>query len=107
MDNNEQVFFDIQSCQFETFSDLTTILHITDRLFFNAVIGPRDGSTKWKSIKTWIKMRTQQQQSPINLSNNNPSYNHDNVSSNSDADKSDDSSNNSVPNIYNKPSKLF
>jgi exonuclease 3'-5' domain-containing protein 1 len=77
LDNNEQVFFDIQSCQFETFADLTTILHVGDRLWFNAVIGPRDGSTKWRSIKTWI---------------NNQSLIGDNVSS--DAGKSDDSLNN-------------
>ena len=60
LDNNEQVFFDIQSCQFETFADLTTILHVGDRLFFNAVIGPRDGSTKWRSIKTWILTKDNQ-----------------------------------------------
>lgn len=81
MENNEQVFFDIQSCQFETFNDLTTILHMGDRLYFNAVIGPRDGSTKWRSIKTWIKMKPQQQTAAF-----------DNLSSHSDADKSDDSS---------------
>jgi hypothetical protein len=85
MDNNEQVFFDIQSCQFETFADLTTILHTGDKLYFNAIIGPRDGSTKWRSLKTWIKMRSQQQ----SLSSQPPM---DNVSTNSDADKSDDSS---------------
>ncbi len=28
-----------------------------DRLHFNAVIGPRDGSTKWRSLKTWIKTK--------------------------------------------------
>ena len=87
MDNNEQVFFDIQSCQFETFSDLTTILHTGDRLHFNAIIGPRDGSTKWRSLKTWIKMKPQQ-----SSSNNNMIGLLDNVSSHSDADKSDDSS---------------
>lgn len=87
MDNNEQVFFDIQSCQFETFSDLTTILHTGDRLHFNAIIGPRDGSTKWRSLKTWIKMKPQQSNS-----NNNIIGLLDNVSSHSDADKSDDSS---------------
>ena len=94
MDNNEQVFFDIQSCQFETFSDLTTILHISDRLYFNAIIGPRDGSTKWRSIKTWIKMRPQhnqhQQSSPL-----------DNMSTHSDADKSDDSASNASSSHFN------
>lgn len=91
MENNEQVFFDIQSCQFETFSDLTTILHTGDRLYFNAIIGPRDGSTKWRSLKTWIKMRSQQ-------SNSNSSgiiCTLDNMSSHSDAEKSDDSSSSS------------
>lgn len=68
LDNNEQVFFDIQSCQFETFSDLTTILHPGDRLWFNAVIGPRDGSTKWRSLKTWIKTQSNQQLVNDNLS---------------------------------------
>lgn len=80
LDNNEQVFFDIQSCQFETFSDLTTILHVGDRLWFNGVIGPRDGSTKWRSLKTWIKTKDNQ-----TLINDNGS---------SDAGKSDDSSSN-------------
>jgi exonuclease 3'-5' domain-containing protein 1 len=83
MDNNEQVFFDIQSCQFETFSDLTTILHTGDKLYFNAIIGPRDGSTKWRSLKTWIKMKPQPNGGGIMI---------DNMSTNSDADKSDDSS---------------
>ena len=87
MENNEQVFFDIQSCQFETFSDLTTILHTGDRLYFNAIIGPRDGSTKWRSLKTWIKMRPQQQSN-----SNNMICMLENMSSHSDADKSDDSS---------------
>jgi hypothetical protein len=90
MDNNEQVFFDIQSCQFETFSDLTTILHTGDRLHFNAIIGPRDGSTKWRSLKTWIKMK------PQSNSNTNMMGLLDNVSSHSDADKSDDSSTSSL-----------
>ena len=89
MENNEQVFFDIQSCQFETFSDLTTILHTGDRLFFNAIIGPRDGSTKWRSLKTWIKMRPQPNSSG---GSNNMICTLDNMSSHSDADKSDDSS---------------
>lgn len=84
MDNNEQVFFDIQSCQFETFSDLTTILHTGDKLYFNAIIGPRDGSTKWRSLKTWIKMKPQP--------NGGGGIMIDNMSTNSDADKSDDSS---------------
>ena len=78
LDNNEQVFFDIQSCQFETFADLTAILHVGDRLWFNAVIGPRDGSTKWRSIKTWIITKDNQ---CLSIG--------DNVSS--DAGKSDDS----------------
>lgn len=89
MENNEQVFFDIQSCQFETFNDLTTILHMGDRLYFNAVIGPRDGSTKWRSIKTWIKMKPQQQTATF-----------DNLSSHSDADKSDDSSTSSSHGVH-------
>ncbi|KAI0985172.1 hypothetical protein GJ496_008647 [Pomphorhynchus laevis] len=59
MENNEQVFFDIQSCQFESFGDLTCILHPGDRLWFNAILGPKDGSTKWRSLKTWIKMKPQ------------------------------------------------
>jgi exonuclease 3'-5' domain-containing protein 1 len=96
MDNNEQVFFDIQSCQFETFSDLTTILHMGDRLYFNAIIGPRDGSTKWRSLKTWIKMKPQQSNS-----NNNMIGILDNMSSHSDADKSDDSSTSSSHGGYN------
>jgi hypothetical protein len=87
MENNEQVFFDIQSCQFETFSDLTTILHTGDKLYFNAIIGPRDGSTKWRSLKTWIKMKPQQQSNLCLL---------ENMSSHSDADKSDDSSTSSL-----------
>ena len=87
MENNEQVFFDIQSCQFETFSDLTTILHTGDKLYFNAIIGPRDGSTKWRSLKTWIKMKPQQQSNICLL---------ENLSSHSDADKSDDSSTSSL-----------
>jgi len=92
MDNNEQVFFDIQSCQFETFSDLTTILHTGDRLHFNAIIGPRDGSTKWRSLKTWIKMRPQQASGNNGSNAANMMGLLDNVSSHSDADKSDDSS---------------
>lgn len=61
-ENNEQVFFDIQSCQFESFGDLTCILHPGDRLWFNALLGPKDGSTKWRSLKTWIKIKSQQTQ---------------------------------------------
>lgn len=100
MENNEQVFFDIQSCQFETFSDLTTILHTGDRLYFNAIIGPRDGSTKWRSLKTWIKMRSQQ------VSNgNNVVCSLDNMSSHSDADKSDDSSTSSQGGYANGSSR--
>lgn len=53
MDNNEQVFFDIQSCHFETFNDLTCVLNPGDTLNFNAILGPKEGSTKWKSLKTW------------------------------------------------------
>lgn len=87
MENNEQVFFDIQSCQFETFSDLTTILHTGDRLHFNAIIGPRDGSTKWRSLKTWIKMK-----SAVQTPNGSGMIcNLDAMSSHSD-EKSDDSS---------------
>jgi hypothetical protein len=96
MENNEQVFFDIQSCQFETFSDLTTILHPGDRLHFNAIIGPRESSTKWRSLKTWIKMKPQlptiqQSQSMTIIAPNGMTQ--DNQSSHSDdAEKSDDSS---------------
>ncbi len=53
MDNNEQVFFDIQSCHFETFNDLTCVLNPGDSMNFNAILGPKEGSTKWKSLKTW------------------------------------------------------
>lgn len=53
MDNNEQVFFDIQSCHFETFNDLTCVLNPGDAMNFNAILGPKEGSTKWKSLKTW------------------------------------------------------
>jgi len=55
MDNNEQVFFDIQSCHFETFNDLTCVLNPGDMLNFNAILGPKEGSTKWKSLKTWSR----------------------------------------------------
>lgn len=100
MENNEQVFFDIQSCQFETFSDLTTILHTGDRLYFNAIIGPRDGSTKWRSLKTWIKMRSQQASNGSNIM-----CTLDNMSSHSDADKSDDSSTSSQGGYANGSSR--
>ncbi|CAF0797457.1 unnamed protein product [Didymodactylos carnosus] len=60
MDNNEQVFFDIQSCQFETFNDLTCVLHPGDYIYFTAILGPKEGSTKWKSLKTWTKQSKQQ-----------------------------------------------
>ena len=43
MDNNEQVFFDIQSCHFETFNDLTCVLNQGDSLNFNAILGPKEG----------------------------------------------------------------
>lgn len=43
MDNNEQVFFDIQSCHFETFNDLTCVLNPGDTLNFNAILGPKEG----------------------------------------------------------------
>ncbi|CAF2899654.1 unnamed protein product [Rotaria sp. Silwood2] len=53
MDNNEQVFFDIQSCHFETFNDLTCVINPGDSMNFTAILGPKEGSTKWKSLKTW------------------------------------------------------
>lgn len=43
MENNEQVFFDIQSCSFETFNDLTCVLNPGDTLHFNAILGPKEG----------------------------------------------------------------
>jgi hypothetical protein len=43
MDNNEQVFFDIQSCHFETFNDLTCVLNPGDPMNFNAILGPKEG----------------------------------------------------------------
>ncbi len=43
MDNNEQVFFDIQSCHFETFNDLTCVLNPGDSMNFNAILGPKEG----------------------------------------------------------------
>jgi len=76
MDNNEQVFFDIQSCHFETFNDLTCVLNPGDTLNVNAILGPKEGndferiffksnnlylgSTKWKSLKTWSRQNTRQ-----------------------------------------------
>ncbi len=44
MDNNEQVFFDIQSCHFETFNDLTCVLNPGDTLNVNAILGPKEGN---------------------------------------------------------------
>jgi hypothetical protein len=44
MDNNEQVFFDIQSCHFETFNDLTCVLNPGDSMNFNAIFGPKEGT---------------------------------------------------------------
>ena len=44
MDNNEQVFFDIQSCHFETFNDLTCVLNPGDMMNFNGILGPKEGS---------------------------------------------------------------
>jgi hypothetical protein len=43
MENNEQVFFDIQSCHFETFNDLTCVLNPGDSMNFNAILGPKEG----------------------------------------------------------------
>jgi hypothetical protein len=45
MDNNEQVFFDIQSCHFETFNDLTCVLNPGDTMNFNAILGPKEGKS--------------------------------------------------------------
>lgn len=42
MDNNEQVFFDIQSCHFETFNDLTCVINPGDSMNFNAILGPKE-----------------------------------------------------------------
>ena len=63
------------------------LIETGDKLYFNAIIGPRDGSTKWRSLKTWIKMKPQQQSNLCLL---------ENMSSHSDADKSDDSSTSSL-----------
>ena len=46
MDNNEQVFFDIQSCHFETFNDLTCVLNPGDAMSFNAILGPKEGTVR-------------------------------------------------------------
>ncbi len=43
MDNNEQVFFDIQSCHFETFNDLSCVVNPGDSMNFNAILGPKEG----------------------------------------------------------------
>ncbi|CAF0778145.1 unnamed protein product [Adineta steineri] len=70
MDNNEQVFFDIQSCHFETFNDLTCVLNPGDTMNFNAILGPKEGSTKWKSLKTWPRQNNRPAQliTPISSS---------------------------------------
>lgn len=44
MDNNEQVFFDIQSCHFETFNDLTCVINPGDSMNFSAILGPKEGN---------------------------------------------------------------
>jgi len=49
MDNNEQVFFDIQSCHFETFNDLTCVLNPGDSMNFNAILGPKEGARTKKA----------------------------------------------------------
>ncbi|CAM4766472.1 unnamed protein product [Rotaria magnacalcarata] len=78
MENNEQVFFDIQSCHFETFNDLTCVLNPGDSMNFNAILGPKEGSTKWKSLKTWPRQnnRPAQLMTSISLSNSNSSIPH-------------------------------
>ncbi|CAF1595717.1 unnamed protein product [Rotaria sp. Silwood1] len=78
MDNNEQVFFDIQSCHFETFNDLTCVLNPGDSMNFNAILGPKEGSTKWKSLKTWPRQnnRPAQLMTPMSSSNSNSSISH-------------------------------
>lgn len=43
MENNEQVFFDIQSCHFESFNDLTCVINPGDTLNFSAILGPKEG----------------------------------------------------------------
>ncbi|CAF3222438.1 unnamed protein product [Rotaria sp. Silwood2] len=78
MDNNEQVFFDIQSCQFETFNDLTCVLNPGDSMNFSAILGPKEGSTKWKSLKTWPRQnnRPAQLMTPISSSNSSSAISH-------------------------------
>ncbi|CAF1270765.1 unnamed protein product [Rotaria sordida] len=78
MDNNEQVFFDIQSCHFETFNDLTCVLNPGDSMNFNAILGPKEGSTKWKSLKTWPRQNNRPAQliTPTSTSNSNSSISH-------------------------------
>lgn len=44
MDNNEQVFFDIQSCHFETFNDLTCVVNPGDSMNFSGILGPKEGT---------------------------------------------------------------
>jgi len=75
MDNNEQVFFDIQSCHFETFNDLTCVLNPGDSMNFTAILGPKEGSTKWKSLKTWPRQnnRPAHLMTPISSTNTNSS----------------------------------
>ena len=51
MDNNEQVFFDIQSCHFETFNDLTCVLNPGDSMTFHAILGPKEGRSVFISMK--------------------------------------------------------
>jgi len=59
MDNNEQVFFDIQSCHFETFNDLTCVLNPGDSMNFNAILGPKEGKLLTKEFKNifWFFIR--------------------------------------------------
>ncbi|UJR14708.1 hypothetical protein I4U23_001701 [Adineta vaga] len=72
MDNNEQVFFDIQSCHFETFNDLTCVLNSGDSMNFNAILGPKEGSTKWKSLKTWPRQNNRPAQLITSTNSNSP-----------------------------------
>jgi hypothetical protein len=51
MDNNEQVFFDIQSCHFETFNDLTCVLNPGDSMNFTAILGPKEGKCSLSIIE--------------------------------------------------------
>ena len=56
MENNEQVFFDIQSCHFETFNDLTCVLNPGDTLNFSAILGPKEGQfTGRSSVREFIR----------------------------------------------------